>query len=92
MGYPLSFYHPVRTGAVALRLARQALGAAAPDTALIQHIASVRERQRMCTLSAGQKEEMAARMNAVLANADLRRYVDGGNGDDLTRGVAAVGA
>ena len=92
MGYPLSFYHPIRDGAVALHLARHRLGASATDAALIERCVAVRETRRSCQMSKVQLEAFLARMNAVLANDDLRRYIDGGNAADLERGIAAVGA
>ena len=92
MGFPLSFYHPMRAGAVALRLARGALGAGATDTALIERAAVVRGMRYLRPMHADERVAFETRMAAVLANADLRRYVDGGDGADLARGLAAVGA
>ena len=92
MGFPLSFYHPMRAGAVALRLARGALGAGATDTALIERAAVVRSMRYLRPMQDAERAAFEARMAAVLANADLRRYVDGGDGADLARGLAAVGA
>ena len=92
MGFPLSHRHPMRAGAVALHMARAALGAGATDTALIDRAAEVRRMVYLRQMHTAEKEAYYARMAAVLANADLRRYVDGGDSADLARGLAVVGA